>query len=571
MKRFLRRFFPLLLAAAILVAIGWYLFIFDPAFTRDLLLSQARHFESSGKHSAAVWCYNMAYRHSDGSDEVAIELAQQFKDIGNFSKAEYTLRQALEDGGSKALYMALSKTYVQQGKLRDAVLLLENADKDVKDALEQARPAAPTASLESGSYNRYLTVEISCDNGKLYVSTDGDYPSAKTDAYTGPISLGTGETTIYAISVSDNGLVSSLVVFTYIINDVVEEVSFTDAAFEATVRNALQLQPGDSIYSNDLWTLKELTLPAEVTDCSDLKWLKNLEKLTIQDASISGLAALPQLDSLKELTIRNCVLSSAMLESIGACTQLERLTLADCAISSVASLSGLTNLRYLDLNENAIRDLSGLSEMIQLEYLDLRSNALISLEGLEKLHKVQHLDVSYNSLTSVEDVGNMAALTYLNLSSNALRSLDGVQHLSLLTQFIAQYNELVEVDVLRNCQKLQYLDVSYNTLINVNVTAALPELRELYFAHNEVSQLPKYDKNCKLNIISGGHNQISSLGNLAGLANIEYIYMDYNEEISSVNSLVSCPVLKELYVYGTKVRSVSKLTEIGIYVVYSPV
>ena len=174
MKRIIKLIFPLLLVALILSSIGWYLFKYDTAFTRDLLLRYARYLESNGNLTAAVKIYNFAYEHSGGSDEVAIELAEQFKDIGNYSKAEYTLRKAIEDGGSVELYMALSKTYVEQGKLRDAVLMLENVTGDMKHKLQALRPSAPEASIPSGSYRQYLTVTLTSPGNSIYVADNND-------------------------------------------------------------------------------------------------------------------------------------------------------------------------------------------------------------------------------------------------------------------------------------------------------------------------------------------------------------------------------------------------------------
>ena len=107
MKRFLRILVPILLAVCILLSIGWYLLKYDSTFTRDVLLRQARKMEESGRHSMSVWLYNLAYNYSEQDDAVAIELAEQFKAIGNYTKAEYTLAKAIEDGGSVELYIAL--------------------------------------------------------------------------------------------------------------------------------------------------------------------------------------------------------------------------------------------------------------------------------------------------------------------------------------------------------------------------------------------------------------------------------------------------------------------------------
>lgn len=570
MKRFLKGLFPVTLAIVIVISIGWYLLEYDPGFTRDVVLQQARQMEENGNRSAAVWLYNFAYDYLGGSDEIAMELAQKFKSYGNYSKAESTLRSAIADGGSVELYMALSTTYVEQGKLRDAVLMFENLSEEMKAALEPLRPEEPVASVESGSYREYLTVDIQAPGCELFVSTDMDYPSGSTDQYAGPITLETGGTVIYAISVGENGLVSPLAVFQYVISDVVEEVTFSDPSFEATVRAQLELGEEDLIFSDLLWTVTELSLPSEVASTKDLKWFRNLETLTVEGAVLDDPQSLSGLAYLKTLHVTGSTVNSEMMQAIGTLTRLESLTLSNCSISSVAAISSLTKLTWLDLSGNAVRDISVLSGMSSLLHLNLRSNALINLEGLTGLSRLEHLDVSYNSLASAAPLAVLESLTYLDLSSNALRSLEGLESLSNLQKLIATYNQLLEIDPLAQCQELTYLDVSHNTLLSIEVVASLTALEELYFGYNEISKLPAFSSNCALRIISGERNLLYSLKNLSGLKKLTHIYMDYNEGISSISSLTKCPSLKEVYVYGTKVRSASALTEKGVLVVYSP-
>ena len=107
---------PILLALIIMGSIAWYLLVYDTGFTQDMLLNQARRFEENGNHAAAVWVYNLAYSHSGEDGNVAIELANQYKSIGNYTKAEYTLSKAIADSGSTELYVELCKTYVEQDK-----------------------------------------------------------------------------------------------------------------------------------------------------------------------------------------------------------------------------------------------------------------------------------------------------------------------------------------------------------------------------------------------------------------------------------------------------------------------
>ena len=91
MKKTLKIIVPILLVLAIIICSGWYLFIYDRDFTRDMLLTGARMLENEGNHSSAQWLYNLAYLHDNDNDAVAIELSQQYKENGNYTKAEYTL------------------------------------------------------------------------------------------------------------------------------------------------------------------------------------------------------------------------------------------------------------------------------------------------------------------------------------------------------------------------------------------------------------------------------------------------------------------------------------------------
>ena len=157
MERFMKKAFkiivPILLSFVVLGSIAWYLLIYDSSFTQELLLSQARRLEANGKHGAAVWVYDLAYSQSGEDGNVAIELAEQYKSIGNYTKAEFTLSNAIADSGSTELYIALCKTYVEQDKLLDAVRMLDNiTDPAIKAELDALRPAAPALEPEPGFF-----------------------------------------------------------------------------------------------------------------------------------------------------------------------------------------------------------------------------------------------------------------------------------------------------------------------------------------------------------------------------------------------------------------------------------
>ena len=571
MRKKLKILVSVLLVILILASIGWYLFEYDPGFTRDLLLNQAHRFEDQGRNAAAVWLYNLAYNQADRDDSVAIELAEYYKSIGNYSKAEYTLTKAIEDGGGAQLYVALCKTFVEQDKLRDAVAMLDKvSDPEIKAQLDALRPAAPTASYNSGHYSQYITVRFSAGDAKIYAVFNGDFPSVSNDLVDTEVTLTGGETTVWVVAINDSGLVSPLAEYHYQISNVVEEVVFADNAFEKAIREYLNLSPEDPVISSDLWNITEFQIPSATVTCEDLKWLPNLQSLTIQDCAFGDMKLLENMKKLQNLTITDSVISNKDLLTIAQLPMLEKLTLSGCYLSTITNLSAATNLTYLDLSNNSIRDLSGIAGLSKLEYLDLSENALIELDAIAGLTQLTTLDVSYNSLITTAPVAHLTNLTRLDVSANGLFKLECVENLTELTWFAAAHNNLIDVDVLSSCTKLQTLLISNNTILNLNVLQDHIDLEYLDFSYNEVSSLPKFSKNCQLRIINGGYNQLSSLDNLAVLQKLEYIYMDYNTKIKKIDKLVSCSSLKVVNVYGSGVKNVSKLTALGITVNFTP-
>lgn len=574
MERFMRsplkRILPILLAVMVLCSVIWYLFVYDRDFTRDALLWSARQLESGGYHSAAIWCYRQAYIQSGDDQAVAIALADQFKANGNYTQAEATLSGAIASNPSPELYIALSRTYVEQNKLLDAVKMLDSiTDPDLKAKLEALRPAIPTADTPAGYYNQYMEVTFSTESGRLYVSTDREYPSVTEDLYAGAIQLSQKETTIYALAVSENGLVSSLGVFGYTVGGVVEAVELTDPVLENHLRQLLGLADHEVLLTSHLWDITELTLPEDTLDISDLSYLTGLQKLTIHGCTLSDLSVLSSLNHLTQLDIRDLQLSSRDLSTIGGMPNLTHLTLSRCGLSTAADLSNLRNLTYLCLSGNTIRDITPLSFMSELHELDLSGNAITSLNAISALQKLTRLYLADNSISSLIPLSSCTGLVMLDVSGNSLTGLTGIEGMKQLTYLYAARNQLTDISLLTANTVLMELDVSENSLTDISVLSQLIHLQGLNFSYNEVTALPDFQTDCSLVLIDGAHNKLGTLVPLSGLKMLNIVILDYNN-IYWVDPLVKCNNLVRLEIFGNPVSDVSKLTEMGVIVNYSP-
>ena len=573
MKKAIRIILPIFLVLCIIVCTAWYLFVYDKAFTRDVLLSIARYNDDQGNHKIATWFYNNAYIQAGDNDAVAIELAQQYKNIGNYTKAEFTLSNAIKDGGGIDLYIALCKTYVEQDKLLDAVSMLNGiTNEEVKKELEKMRPSAPTAAPAPGFYSQYISVTLEGEGGTLYASNAGEYPSITAPAYTDPITLVDGENTIYAITVAENGLVSPVSIFGYTVGGVISKVEFADKVIEAEIRKQLGVDDDKVLYTNDLWTIKNFTVPVKVKDYSDIRHMCFLETLTVENGVKEQFSNLSPLVNLAELTITNTSVSQEELATIAALPKLKKLTLQNCSIAGITPLQKAIGLEYLDISGNgAIRNISALSSLTNLQELDLKNNAVTDLSAISSLSSLTKLDVSSNNIKSLAPVSGLKRLSWLSAGTNVINDLGKLGSLSALTYLDLSGNKLTNVNTIASCSELKELNISSNALTSIEKLSSLKKLEHFDFSYNQITKLPQFTKSCELITITGSNNKLTSLDALSGLKNLNVVNMDYNSGVSSVKALAKCPVLIEVNVYGTKVKNVSALTEQSIIVNYNPV
>lgn len=569
MKKFLQFLVPVLLAALIVASIGWYLFIFDRNFTRDTLLKQARFYDLNGSSRISAWFYDMAYSFSDRDESVAIELANQYKESGNYTKAELTLTNAIYADATPELYTALSKTFVEQDKLMDAVALIANIpDPGIKAQLEAQRPKTPSVDKAPGFYNQYISLRLQSD-GAIFYDMNGEFPSIATPAYDSPITLSAGETAICCIAVNADGLVSPAVMMNYTVGGVIEPAVFTDPNMEAAIRELLGYSSEKTIYTNALWDITEFTLPDTVTRLDDLALMPFLETLVISNKELPDLIGLSGLSKLDTLEIRTCHFPAADLAYIARLPELKRLTISDCGLSTISELNGADNLTYLDLSDNTLRNLEVISPMSNLQALYLQNNAVAGLEALSGLSVLETLDISHNAVTSLIPLATCYNLKWLNAAYNTIVSAEGLGTLVNLESLSLNFNALTGVEPLAHCSSLKELSFSNNSVSNLAPLIYPTGLEVLDFSYNLVDALPVWSNGCALRIVEGSNNGVSDLTPLSGISSLSYLSLEYNV-ISDVSPLVDCINLVQLNVYGNPIPDVSMLTDHSVIVNYDP-
>ena len=570
MKKATKFLVPLIMGALIVASILWYLFIYDRAFTRDMLLEQARFQDMHGNSKISSLFYDAAYDFSGHDDNVAIELANQYKGDGNYTKAEVTLTRAIASNPSAGGYAALCKTYVEQDKLMDAVNMLDNiGDPLIRDQLNAMRPYAPSADYAAGYYSQYMDIHLSSTADTIYYSTDGTYPSVNGNVYDECITLPAGETTVYAIAVDENGLVSPVTVLGYTVTGVIEEVTFTDSVIESAIRELIGADPEDTVFTNDLWSITEFTVPEGVGSYEDVALMPYLKKLTIQSQHLGGLGFLSSLACLEELDLTGCSFPADELSYLASLPALSHLTLADCSLSTISDLANAQNLRYLNLSQNTIRNLEVLAPMTTLREIDLQHNAVTDLSALGSLINLERLDVSFNSISSLAPLASCGKLNYLDAGNNQIANLNGVDKLALLSYLSVEYNNLTNVSILANNVELTNLSIASNAITDISSLKSLTKLEIFDFSSNQIAALPSWPDGCALQTIDGSYNALTSIDGLKNMQSMTHVYMDYNL-ITNIDAIADCFCLVQVNVFGNKIPDVSKLREHDIIVNYDP-
>ena len=570
MRKALKIILPLILVLILLITAYWFLFQYRRDITAGVFLRVGDGRVEAKKYADALTWYGYANQLEPSNVETAIKLAEAYRNSGNYTKTEYVLVNAIYASPDNVdLYMTLSRVYVEQDKLMDSQIMLDQVRNEaVLAQLSALRPEAPVVSPEGGFYSDRISVTVEhSGNSSCYISVGGGFPSSD-DYYEGPIELPLGETTVCAVAVSSEGLVSPATYVGYTVAGVIEDAVFADEAFEHYVQELLNR--GDrSMKTNDLWSVTALDLPEEVQSLEDLRYFTGLSELTIHSLGTGDLSLLPTLTSLKKLNLSGCQLTSEQLTQVGSCRNLEELRLSGCGLSNISPLEGLEKLRYLDLSDNSINNLGPISECTTLETLLLNSNAVTSVNALNKLTNLRVLNLSHNVVKSLTHLAQCTAMRELNVSNNELTSLAGLEFMAELQILDASNNKVLEVPQLAGCKKLRIFTMTDNLLTSIDFLNEIRTIEEVNIDYNDVVAVPSFLSDCKLARFSAAHNFLDDLSGLAGLPSLNYVNADYNN-ITDISVLASCPNLTQVNVFGTYIHDGGELEANGVIVNYTP-
>lgn len=527
------------LATALLCFLIFILFLKPPV--ASVIMKQGTALYKEKDYSAAIEKYETALKLDGRNEDIYRNYAKALIAVKEYDRAIEVLDQGMDMiSGAESLYAFKSKVYVEAGRIGAAIDFLDSIEDDlVNRTIQKMRPGDISYTPMVRKYNTSQTITLEAGEGEtIYYTvsnqpTSGD-PTLSSNVYTAPLTI-SSNTSITAVAINEDGLVSPRLTLYYEIDNPNEPVKFTDKGVEQMVRAAL----GKSYGEIKIYQLQEISSLASVDGTTiqsleELSYLTSLTTLVLNDQrGITDYSVLGRLPSLADLTIYDCGIGDAQLAQISTCERLRQLNVCCNYITSLSSIREMTFLEQLDVSENQISTLGDLN-LTELTHLDLRTNQLTSLNGLQKLKK----------------------LTSLNISENNISDLSPIAELTDLEQLWMQKNAPTNLKKLASLKKLSMLDITKCGLRSINELSSLPALQELIANGNKISDLSGFTR--KVTKLQLKNNPIEDLTSLKNQSNLQFLYLN-GTEITDLSPLQSLSKLTDLDVSDTEIFDATML------------
>ena len=180
------------------------------------------------------------------------------------------------------------------------------------------------------------------------------------------------------------------------------------------------------------------------------------------------------------------------------------------------------------------------------------------------------LDISENSVTTLTPLMNCASLININACGNQLTEIYVAYNLISLQHILIARNSVADLSPLASCPNLTYVDASQNAVTDISFMGALANLTYVDVSHNAITAIPALPEGARLQQFYASYNQLSDISPLVGLQELTYVDIDYNTEVEEIESLAACPLIVQVDAFGTKVSSVTALTNMGAIVNFDP-
>lgn len=240
-----------------------------------------------------------------------------------------------------------------------------------------------------------------------------------------------------------------------------------------------------ALFLNGL-TLKSLDMFLPISD--------KLEVLSLEDCSVEYIDSLSSFSYLKKLNLSENPLNQSELENLVQLPNLIELDLSMTQILDTSVLGVLSSLIRLDLNFNTkLYEIKGLEGLSSLQHLDLEFSRIDNFSKIEVNENIQSMNFSSVSVTQILGLEKYSNLKSLDLSGSKISKMEGLDHLLELRRLFLSSNQIERIKGLSKLTNLETLDLSMNEIKKIEGLESLINLKELSLRDNKLSVVENLD------------------------------------------------------------------------------
>ena len=363
-------------------------------------------------------------------------------------------------------------------------------------------------------------------------------------------------------------------------------IHLPDTVLRRAVARALGKSPVDLITRRDMAALRALNPDHGVRQLTGIEWAVNLRQLCVTQSTVSDLAPLAGMASLRDLvlygdfadlsplaslaSLRYLYLSGQRggrldrratwdLAPLAGLRSLTSLHLTRTAISDLAPLAGITSLTSLGLSLNAISNLANVASLARLPSLTalyLYSSGVAELGPIAGMTQLTHLDLGHNGISDLAPLAGLTSLTWLRLVGNQVADLGPLAGLTALETLHLTTNRISDLGPLAGLTSLTNLYLLDNRVADLRPLAGLGSLTTLELDRNEIVELPPLAGLKSLATLDLSHNDIAELGPLADLESLTTLDLSHND-IAELGPLADLESLTTLDLSHNEVAEVA--------------
>lgn len=260
---------------------------------------------------------------------------------------------------------------------------------------------------------------------------------------------------------------------------------------------SLSLQDASLINLDFLYSFKKLELlnisdNKGIKDFNPIKSLIKLDALYLNDLDLDGINFLPQSKHLRVVRASNNNIEN--IDILATFPEIFRIVFHNNRIKKIPDFTN-TSIEYIWMNNNNIDHLPKLPNSII--GLLVSNNRISDFLNLNSIPNVVDLRIAGNKIKNLDVLKDFEKIMYFDISGSKIQDISPIANNKKMFIFIAANNNISDIEVLSSLELLDLVSMNNNKVQDVSSLKELMFLSEIHINENPLgTTIEKTDQNC---------------------------------------------------------------------------